>query len=311
MNTWHPLEFSVHRALQSLPLRGETLWVALSGGADSTASLLILKVLAGALGIELRALHCHHGTHQNTQFRDHSKDWTQALCLRLGIPWFLAFNENHQLASESQLRDFRQEQMALHAKGDWRVWGHHRDDLLETRLMRLIRGTGPQGLEAMSLNVGRNLRPLLSISRAQIEEYLAFKKQDFLVDPAQEDLRSFVRHKWLPLLEQAYPGSALSLATSLENISASYENVDFSLVIHQTEVETVILHNEFQCLSDEQKTQVLALYLKGLGVLNYTRGQLKEILKNLDKSQIVHKFEIAGLRWDIDAKKIRASQTGK
>lgn len=311
MNTWHPLEFSVHRSLKTLPLQGEVLWLGFSGGADSTATLLVLKSLEAALGFRVKVLHCHHGVQDNREFRDRSREFTRKLAQVLGVEWVLALNENAQLSSESELREFRQAQMEKLAADAWRVWGHHRDDLLETRLLRLIRGTGVQGLEAMSLNSGKNLRPLLLHSRAEIEAYLSDKKQDFLVDPAQDDLRSFVRNQWLPLLETRVPGGVQSLAASLETIAASSGNMGFSLVFESQNGEVLICQNEFCCLSDEQKMQVLARYLMDLGVRNYTKGQIKEILKRLDIPKSVHRFELSGLQWDIDAKNIRASKTVK
>jgi tRNA(Ile)-lysidine synthase len=308
MNTWQSLEFRVQRELSGIPLQGRRLVLGFSGGADSTALLMVLKNISSSLGFSLVAVHCHHGRSENQEFRDLSASFTRALCADLGVDYRFQENANLQLRSEEELRDFRKscigEVAASYGADALQVYAHHQDDLLETRLLRLIRGTGLQGLQAMELYHDRVLRPFLSVSRKEIEEYLALKEQKYLSDPSQIDLRNFVRQEWLPLLENRYPGAAKSLARSLELILATTENFNPSGLTSESQIN----QNQFLCLSVTQQTQVLAQYISSLGVKNYTRGQIKEILKHLDRPQREQSFVLAGLRWDIDAKNIRASR---
>lgn len=305
MNTWLPFEHKIYRELRAVPLSGRRLWLGFSGGADSTALLLLLKNLSGALDFELRAVHCHHGELVQSEFRQQSLEFTRDLCRRLGIPFESEKNENKDLKSEAELRDFRHKVLRSRIKTekDLLCLAHHQDDLLETRVLRLLRGTGPQGIAAMSFYQDLVLRPFLRVSRSEIEEYLNAKNQNYLSDPSEDDLRSFLRKKWLPSLEERLPGATVSLARSLELLLASIEKCDSSYI----SVDGGISVYQYLALSKEQKSRILAQYISSLGMRNYTRGMIEEIIKCLDKSESVHSFRVAGLRWDIDAKNIRAT----
>ena len=85
---------------------------------------------------------------------------------------------------------------------------HHRDDSVETILMNLARGTGIHGLTGISPRQGNVLRPLLGVTRAEIEQFLADRQQPFVTDSTNlEDdaTRNKVRHHIVPLLKQINP----------------------------------------------------------------------------------------------------------
>ena len=93
--------------------------------------------------------------------------------------------------------------------------GHTKDDMLETALMRVLRGCGPQGLSIMPVNRRRILRPLLQISRAEALEYLSAKKIPWREDSTNMDsafLRNRIRHKLIPVLNESFPSWKKSIA---------------------------------------------------------------------------------------------------
>jgi tRNA(Ile)-lysidine synthase len=99
--------------------------------------------------------------------------------------------------------------------------------MLETALMRVLQGSGPQGLAAMPVSRGRILRPLLSVSRAEILEYLESKKVPWREDSTNTDvafLRNRIRHRLVPLLNESFPSWKTALAAMVEtqSLAAAY-----------------------------------------------------------------------------------------
>lgn len=299
---WQSLEHQLYRLLSKQKIISKKILLMVSGGCDSTALLLAFKNVSSSLDLRLKALHIHHGQHRNLDFRNRAKDFVTNLCSDLQVEYEVVENKDSTLCSEEQLRDFRKFAVAERQEAyDFVAWGHHQDDLLETRLLRLIRGTGEQGLQAMDVLKEKNLRPWLEVSRRDIEFYLRSQHRDYLLDPSNQDQRSWLRQVWLPALEKQFPGSCQSLARSLDNLSKALEQVKSSALSAE-----FISRQEYMALSVEKQRSLLAEYILSLGIRNFTRGQIEEIQKYLDKNQIIHSFHVGGLFWSINAKQIRA-----
>jgi tRNA(Ile)-lysidine synthase len=197
--------------------RGETMLAAVSGGPDSVALLLALWTLREEFGFALIAAHLNHGLRGAESDRDEA--FVRALCARLGVE--LVAERAAALNSgsgnlEERARALRRRflERTAEAKGASRVaLGHQRDDQAETVLMRLLRGTGIAGLGAMAeVGPGRLIRPMLELGRAEIMEFLAARKAEFVRDRTNEEgdnLRSRLRCRLLPLLEREH-GAGLS-----------------------------------------------------------------------------------------------------
>ena len=303
MITWSVLEHRVYRLLRQRHWQGKSLLVLVSGGADSVCLLSVLRNLQKALKYELSVIHFHHGIHENKVFRDRSEKFVRKLCAQWDLSLKVIQNFDPSLSSEAELRQFRAQALReFQEQGVYLVSGHHRDDLLETRILRLIRGTGARGLVAMRVQKAFRLRPLLTSSRVEIEADLKAKKIRFLRDPSQHDLRSWLRLKWLPLLEKRQKSALETLARSLEVLAGSLEK--------QTEIPEflgdVLPRNLFFQQSVERQSSVLARYMSRCGTQVLSHSLVQECLKQLDKNQIEHIFILAGLLWRIDAKNIRA-----
>jgi tRNA(Ile)-lysidine synthase len=123
-----------------------------------------------------------------------------------------AFAQRKGCGIESAARFFRHKTLSKEAKqlGENTVIliAHTKDDLLETALMRILRGAGPAGLAAMPAKQKRILRPLLKMTRADVMEYLKAKKISWREDSTNTDtqyLRNRIRHKLIPLLNELFP----------------------------------------------------------------------------------------------------------
>ena len=198
-------------------------WVAYSGGLDSGVLLhLAAQAKSGQRGIEIRALHIHHGLHADADA------WTahcQSHCLSLEVPLTIlrvdAGKRPGQSPEEAARLARYQAIESIIDPGDTVLLAQHRDDQAETLLLQLLRGAGLEGLAAMSarsrLGGGHLLRPLLDCSREQLADYARQNGLSWVEDSSNRDLsfdRNFLRQAVMPLLRGRWPGLGASLARS-------------------------------------------------------------------------------------------------
>ena len=197
--------------------RGAKILVAISGGADSTALLLGLSRVCPEFGLGLAAAHLHHGLRGVAAEAD--LEFTKSLCARLDVPlWWARWNTPERMrrrgwSGHEGLRRLRREfleQAARRAGAAAIATGHHAQDQLETVIMRLLRGAGLRGIGGMSARRGAWIRPLLAVSRDQIEADLRAVRQPWREDASNHDprfLRGRIRDTVLPaLLAACSPG---------------------------------------------------------------------------------------------------------
>ena len=198
--------------------RGASIVIGLSGGGDSVALTSALLALRKRMGLKLAAAHLNHRLRGAESDRD--EEFVRAMCARLGLELQVERAEGLGAISganlEERARDARREFLGRAADrvgADFIALGHHRDDQAETVLMRLMRGAGAAGMAAMAeRGPERLIRPMLSISRAEIREYLDACAIPFVEDSSNSSrdfLRNRIRGELIPMLERDYaPGSA-------------------------------------------------------------------------------------------------------
>ncbi len=224
----------VHRVEQTIRQHslfhpGDTLVVALSGGADSTA---LLDLLFRLPGYNLRLIvahlnHCLRGVES-----DGDEEFCRELAARHAIPFEARRVDVRRVADENRLNledaarrariEFLDEICAKYGAAAVAL-AHHADDQAETVLMRLLRGSGLTGLSGMAYRNARGyVRPLLEITRTEIEKYLRSSGQEWREDASNSDtiyLRNRVRHQLLPLLEEYNPAIRSCLAATASIIA--------------------------------------------------------------------------------------------
>ena len=188
--------------------------VAISGGADSVALLLILK----QLGYRIEASHCNFHLRGDESNRD--EEFVKSLCKSHDIPLHLIHFETgeyatlHQVSIEMAARDLRYgyfRQLCQDIGASDVCVAHHRDDAVETLLMNLIRGAGIHGLTGIRPKNGQIVRPLLCLSRQEIEDYLKTIHQEYVVDSTNlvdDVVRNKIRLRVLPILREINPNVA-------------------------------------------------------------------------------------------------------
>ena len=205
MRLTHAVERTLRR--HAMLAGGETVVVAVSGGADSVALLHVLTTLAPAWRLGLHVLHVDHGLRPDSG-RD--ADFVLTLGARLGVPVAVERVEVGPGSAEAAARAARY--AALEAWADrlhaTRIAvGHTADDQAETVLMRVLAGAGVRGLAAIPPVRGRVIRPLLDVRRAALRAALAMTGLPWVEDPTNRDpkfLRNRIRHELLPLLAASY-----------------------------------------------------------------------------------------------------------
>ena len=190
---------------QNLIVPGDRILIGLSGGADSVCLTEVLQCMAGSLSVTLGAFHVNHGIRGAEADRDEA--FSRALCERYGIPFYVVREDVPVRAKEWQtgleeagrrVRYEAAERIANEQGYDKIALAHHQNDVAETMLFHLFRGSSVGGLASIPPKRGQIIRPLLSCDREEIEGYLALRGCSYCVDGSNEDTeytRNKIRHR--------------------------------------------------------------------------------------------------------------------
>ena len=217
---------------QGLFIQGETVVVACSGGADSTA---LLDILANLQGFPLKLVAAHLNHMLRGEESDGDERSVRVAARRYGIHVEIsridvaALGQQRRLSLEEAGREARYgffREIAIKHSASAIALGHHRGDQAETILMRLVRGAGGGGLSGMRPRSGEIVRPLLQLSRDEIEAYLRQAGLIWREDGSNTDtrfMRNRIRLELLPLLETFNPEIIQILNQSAEALAADGE----------------------------------------------------------------------------------------
>ncbi len=198
--------------------------VALSGGADSVALLLGLL----HLGHPLVAAHCNF--HLRGKESDADEAFVRQVCEARGVTLFVehfdtaTYAKQQRISIEMAARELRYdyfEKLRTEIGASDIVVAHHQDDNVETLLLNLVRGSGLKGLCGMQSRNGFVVRPLLDVTRKEIEDFLKSESCDFRVDSTNDDTafkRNKIRHELLPLLRELNPSVDRTLASTIQRL---------------------------------------------------------------------------------------------
>lgn len=230
---------------ENLFYRDEKILVAVSGGIDSVVLLhLFLK-----MEVNCGVAHCNfhlRGEESNGDF-----EFVKKLAEQHNIPFYFkdfdtkAYANNNKISIEMAARELRYDwfnQICDQENYQYIAVGHHADDVAETVLINLVRGTGIHGLTGIKSKLGKIIRPLLSFSRKQLEEYANSERITYREDSTNKEtdfVRNKIRHQVIPVLEKINPSI---IKTMSENVQR-FKEVE---QIYNDVVEENRLHLVFQ-----------------------------------------------------------------
>lgn len=265
------------------------LWVGLSGGCDSVVLLHVLSNLG--LG-EIAAIHIHHGLSPNA---DAWAAFCADYCEQLGIPLAIrhvAVDTSSGLGLEAAARAARYAAFA-ECTGDSLVLAQHRGDQAETVLFNLLRGTGLTGAAGMPVERRfgrlRLLRPLLDISRAEIERYALDEGLAWVDDESNVDTsltRNYLRHEALTTITQRFPSAEASLAQAASHFAEAAGLLD-ELAAHDWQLVAegeAALMRPLRQLSLPRLKNLLRYRLRSLGWQVPVAARLEEFARQLQSA---------------------------
>ncbi len=184
-------------------LPGERVVAGISGGADSVCLLFVLQEWRKKYGLEIQVVHVNHGIRPEA---GEDARFVEKLCQRFDIPFYLKNADIPKLAGDNKCseeeagRNFRYqvfEEVAKETDATRIAVAHNQNDLAETMLFNLFRGSGLKGLTGIAPIRGKIIRPLLCVERVEIEDYLSQIGQDYCHDATNEGddyTRNRIRH---------------------------------------------------------------------------------------------------------------------
>ena len=225
--------------------------VALSGGCDSVALLFLLSALQKEWELTLYAAHINHGLRREAE---KDEEFCRALCRRLNIP-LAVFHEDIALTAQAEgmgteeagrlIRYKRLLEEAERCSCEAVVTAHQQEDQAETMLLHLLRGGGLPGLAGMRHKRQLSdkvelLRPLLSVSREELEAFLSQLGEEWREDKSNLDTsyrRNYIRHEILPRCEAAFPRAKEKIARTARYIQQAedYMNAEAERFLSEQE----------------------------------------------------------------------------
>lgn len=232
----------------------QKIFLGFSGGLDSSVLLHALW----QLDFKPTLIHINHGlSPQANDWALHAKTVAKQYQLPCEV-----FTLNDQPALGESIEAWAREARykifsSLIQKEDWLLLAHHLDDQAETFFLQLLRGAGPKGLSSMAshhpFGSGFLIRPLLSLSRKEIQAYADQQKLTWISDESNEQIkfkRNFLRHHIFPALKEHFPGCLSTIARSAR------------LCADESEVLNELLQEKLPRLVEEQNPSVSRFYFK-------------------------------------------------
>lgn len=260
--------------------------VALSGGADSVCLLLMLL----RLGYRVEAMHCNF--HLRGEESDRDEAFVEKLCQEKGVTLHRAHFDTREYASlhhvsiEMAARDLRYawfEQLRRDLGAETICVAHHSDDNVETVLMNLLRGTGLRGLQGIQPRRGHIVRPLLCVSREEIEQWLKELHQTFVTDSTNrvaDVVRNKLRLDIIPRLRDIFPQACANILSTAHFAGEALRIYDQSTTerlryLQREDTDSISIA---ELLQEPSPESLLFEWLSPKGFTSHTITQISDML---------------------------------
>lgn len=278
--------------------------LAYSGGLDSEVLLHQLSCLRNEIGLDLFAVHVHHGLNRDA---DAWADQCREHCRDLRVPFFLERVDVHNTGAgiEASARAARYQALAKHVTSNRHVLltAHHQNDQAETLLLHLVRGAGVSGLAAMptdrSFGDGRLMRPMLALERSALDSYARSHNLEWVEDQSNSDpaiRRSFLRHEVFPRLTGVWPGAVSAIARTADHMAEADHLLG---ELAQQDIEKCSLPDDglsltrLAALSPQRRKNCLRYWIRARNCAVPTTKQLAEVCGLIESPPATTRAEVA------------------
>lgn len=261
--------------------------VGISGGADSVCLLFVLLEFRKRMDFELIGVHVNHGIRQEAS---QDEAFVKQMCEREQVKYYSFYQDVKALAAEQHLSEeeagrlVRRQtfEQVMQKEGATKIaLAHHQNDNAETLLFHLARGTGLQGLCGIAPVNGAYIRPLLCVSRKEIEDFLEKEEIPFCVDRTNltdDYTRNRIRNHIIPSLEEmANPAAVAHINDTMQQLRLVHEYLQEQVYIYQ---ETCVKEEEKGYIVKKDLFQMVPKVLKPMlikNVLADVAGQAKDL----------------------------------
>jgi tRNA(Ile)-lysidine synthase len=273
---------------QALWKNGDKIIVGVSGGPDSTCLLAILAKLAPKLDFKLHIAHVNYGLRGTDSQKDEAFVRQLARKYNLPLTVHVVKSKTHSGNLENELRKIRYaffESLRKELGFNLIAIAHSNNDQVETVLMRILRGSGLQGLKAMRPKTDSVIRPLLETDRAEILAYLKQNNFKYRTDKSNKDIslmRNKVRLQLIPYLEKNYnPSLKQTLGQFAEHVANDYDYLSL-----QTRKAGKFITKKGNVLRFSAKDLLSKHPALINGMLREAIGQLKSDLLEIESSHL-------------------------
>lgn len=279
--------------------KGSKIVLGVSGGPDSVCLLDVLAKIAPKYDLELIIAHVNYGLRGNDS--DIDEKFVRELVRKYGFKIFVLKSKSKGKISENVLRETRYdffEKIRKENKFNSIAVAHNADDQVETFLMRIIRGSGLQGLAGMKYKNGNLIRPLLGISRKEILGYLDRTNLIYRTDKTNAEnlfLRNKIRNKLVPFLEKNFnPKIKETIFSATTSIAEDYALIqELADKTYRTNGTDNLSIKKLLALHPSSQRMVLRNFLmeKKSNLKDIEASHIEEVLKTLrskkSKNQVV------------------------
>ena len=229
----------------------KSVLVGLSGGADSVALLHVMHTLSKEMGFVVYAAHVNHNLRGEAALRD--EEFSKSLCEKLNIQCFVKSADVKSIATQRHISeelagrqvryDFFSELMSEYDI-EFTATAHHKNDNAETLVMNFIRGTGLSGLSGIPYKRDMFIRPMLDVTRCEIEEYCVNNGLSYVTDATNLDTvytRNKIRNILIPDIEREFNPRFIETITSNADIISCED--DYLFEAADREYRRLVMNN--------------------------------------------------------------------
>lgn len=289
--------------------KGDGIVIGISGGPDSVVLTRIFVELGKKYNLRLSLLHVNYGLRGAES--DLDEELVRKIASDFEIPLqIVRYDRKPSGNLEQDLREFRYGEFENERKArkfQWIAVGHTRDDLAETVLMNIIRGTGLKGARGIKPKRGKIIRPLLCTEKSLILKYLDKVSQEYRIDESNLDqsmLRNKIRNKLIPTLKKEYNSNITQTIANFagnlgktEDVVDEYTEKTYNDIAIEEKEKIVLSVGKLKDISTELRSLVFRRAIK----------QLRGDMKNLESS---HFFEFEKVLQSGKAKKQQIEMLG-